>query len=90
MCSDLIQHVVVMTEAEFIILNYLQTSPDTWFARREIARRAVKRSVYEENQHWADAALPALVANKLADVNDAGLYRLHKKELFGKEGEDKD
>ena len=74
-----------MTEDEFIILNYLQASPDSWFARREIARRAVKRSVYEENQHWADAPLTALVANKLADTNDAGLYRFHKKKLFGED-----
>ncbi len=67
------------------VLSYLQARPDEWFSRREMARRAVKRAVYEENQHWIDAPLAALVANKLVDVNEAGLYKLHKKQIFGKD-----
>ncbi len=74
-----------MTDTELTILNYLLSSPEAWFGRREIARRAVKRSVYEENQHWADAPLAALVANKMVEVNDAGLYRYLKPKLFNKE-----
>jgi hypothetical protein len=67
-----------MTEEEFNIVNYLQSSPETYFARREIARRAVKRQIYEENQHWADAALTGLLLKGLIEQNESGLYRLKR------------
>ena len=70
----------IVTEAELTIINYLQTSPETYFARKEIARRAVKRQVYEENQHWADAPLAALVLKGVIEHNASGLYRLKKDE----------
>ena len=69
-----------MNEAEFTILNFLQSSPETYFARKEIARRAVKRQMYEENQHWADAALAALLLKGMIQQNESGLYRLKKDE----------
>jgi len=67
-----------MTEAEFTILNYLHSSPETYFARKEIARRAVRRQVYEENQHWADALLAALLLKGLIEQNASELIRLKK------------
>ena len=72
----------VMTEAELIILNFLQSSPETFFARKEIARRAVRRQEYEENPHWADAALAGLLLKSVIEQNDSGLYRLKKGEVL--------
>ena len=69
-----------MTDSEFTILNFLQTSPESFFARREIARRAVKRQEYEENPHWADAPLAALLAIGEIEQNEVGLYRLKQPE----------
>ena len=65
-----------MTEEQTVIINFLRSSPESYFARREIARRAVKRQVFEENQHWADAPLSLLLTEGLIEQNDAGLYRL--------------
>jgi hypothetical protein len=65
-----------MTEEQTVIINFLRSSPENYFARREIARRAVKRQVFEENQHWADAPLSLLLTEGQIEQNDAGLYRL--------------
>lgn len=70
-----------MTDAEQTIVTYLSTSPDSFFARKEIARRAVRRQVYEENQHWADAPLTCLVQQGIVEQNDQGLFRLSKDAL---------
>ena len=50
-----------MTYEEQLILSFLGGSPEAFFGRREIARKAVKRALYEQNQHWADAPLASLV-----------------------------
>ncbi len=68
-----------VSDAEFIILDFLRATPDAWYSRREIARRAVRRTEYEENPHWADQALAALVARGVAEANDQGLYRLMRR-----------
>ncbi len=65
-----------MTDEEILILNFLQPAPGTFFARREIARRAVRRQVFEENPHWPDAALAVLVNKGALEQNEAGLYRI--------------
>jgi hypothetical protein len=65
-----------MTEVEFEIINFLKQSPDAWFNRREIARKARRREEFEENPHWANAALTSLVDQKQVIQNDSGLYRL--------------
>jgi hypothetical protein len=64
-----------VTEDEYIVLMFLKSSPETWFARREIARRAVKRKIFEENAHWADVPLASLVGRGEIEHKD-GLYRL--------------
>jgi hypothetical protein len=74
-----------MNEAEYIVLAFLQTSPEIYFARREIARRAVKRKVYDEDPHWADAALVALVDRALVEQDETGRYRLKKEDLLGRD-----
>lgn len=71
-----------MTDEEQQIMTFLNSSPETYFARREIARRAVRRQVYEENQHWADAPLASLVLKGMVQQNDGGQYRIKKDELL--------
>ena len=67
-----------MTDVELTIMNYLGASPETYFARKEIARKAVRRSEYEENPHWADAPLTALLLKGVVEQNESGLYRFKK------------
>jgi len=66
-----------MTDEELPIVNYLKESPDTFFARREIARKAVRRKVFEENPHWVEAPLASLVDKDIVEINDSGCYRLN-------------
>lgn len=68
-----------MRDEESIILEFFRANSESTFARKEIARRAVRRSEYEENPRWADTPLQTLVARDLLEVDDAGLYRLKKK-----------
>ena len=65
-----------MSDEEQLIVTFLGTSPESFFGRKEIARRAVRRTVYEENQHWADAPLASLVQMGVIEQNKDGLYRL--------------
>lgn len=69
-----------MTDEEQLIMTFLNSSPETYFARREIARRAVRRAIYEENQHWADAPLASLLMKGLIQQNESGQYRAKKDE----------
>ena len=71
-----------MRDEEVQIINFLQCSPDSWFARKEIARRAVKRKEFEENPHWADTSLADLVARGVIENDLQGRYRLKKDELL--------
>ena len=67
-----------MTDDEFQIVNFLKASPETAFTRREIARKAVHRRVFEENPHWADAPLTSLVARKVVEQLENGTFQLPK------------
>jgi hypothetical protein len=67
-----------MTTEESAIVMFLQGSPDAFMARKEIARKAVKRSVFEENPHWADAALASLLNQGILEQNESAQYRLTK------------
>ena len=69
-----------MTDEESAILLFLQRSPDEFIARKEIARRAVKRKVFEENPHWVDAPLASLLNHRFVEQNDSAQYRLRKSE----------
>ena len=66
-----------MTDEEQQIIDFLKGSPDSFFARREIARKAVKRSEYEANPRWAEAPLTSLVDKEIVEMNDGGHYRLN-------------
>ncbi len=67
-----------MDHLEFAIVDFLRSNPETWFSRKEIARKAIGRDGFEENQHWIDVPLAALVGKKAVEQNDFGLYRLGK------------
>ena len=65
-----------MTSEEQCILDFLNSSPQSFFARKEIARKAARRQVYEENQHWANTPLASLLAQRKVEQNDSGQYRI--------------
>jgi hypothetical protein len=69
-----------MTYEELAILNFLKGSPESYLARREIARKALRRNVFEENPHWADAPLASLVDLDLVEQDDSGHYKIKKYE----------
>jgi hypothetical protein len=62
------------------IMTLLRGSPNVYFARREIARKALRRSVFEENPHWADAPLVSLVDQNLVEQDESGHYRIKRDE----------
>jgi hypothetical protein len=65
-----------VTREEYTVWLFLSENPEAAFARREIARRAVKRTVFEQDPHWADEALSALVARNQVVVDEDGHYRI--------------
>jgi hypothetical protein len=69
-----------MTHEELAIINLLRGSPESYVARREIARKAMRRAVFEENPHWADAPLAGLVDQGVVEQNDSGHYKIKKYE----------
>lgn len=68
-----------MTAVEMEIVQFLQSSRDSFFARKEISRRARSREEFEESPHWADAALGSLVSQNIVVQNDSGHYKLSDK-----------
>ena len=67
-----------MNEEEATVLAFLQANPESAFGRKEIARKATRRAIYEENPRWADAALNALVDKKLIVMNDSGHFQVNQ------------
>ena len=67
-----------MSYEEFAIMNFLKGSPNDYVARREIARKALKRATFEENPHWADAPLSALLDQGYVEQNESGHYKITK------------
>jgi hypothetical protein len=67
-----------MTAKESDVLNFLKGSPETWYNRREIAKKAGGRKLFEEDNHWCAPALAALVDQELIEQNDSGHYKYHK------------
>jgi len=65
-----------MTHEEMAVVSFLRGFPDIYVARREIARKALKRTVFEDNPHWADAPLASLVQQRLVEQDDSGHYRI--------------
>ena len=61
---------------EQTVLDYLATSPATFFSGREVCRRAGSKEMWEKNQRWAMPILSRLVAKGLVETDPAGHYRL--------------
>ena len=61
-------------------MDFLRSGPDNFVGRREIARKALKRTVFDEDPHWADAPLTSLVDRNLLEQNESGHYRIKRLE----------
>ncbi len=66
----------MLSADEQTVLQYLATSPNTFFSSREICRRAGSRETWEKNQRWAVPILARLLAQGLVETDPAGHYRL--------------
>ena len=66
-----------MTTEEQLIVEFMQHSPESGYARMEIARKAVRRKEFEENPRWADAPLTALADRKVVVLDKSGAFRLN-------------
>ena len=71
-----------MTDAEQKVLDYIKGSPDSYHGRKEIARKAVRRTEFEENPHWVEAPLASLLEKKIIEINDSGYYRLKTDDFY--------
>jgi len=69
-----------MTYEESKIIDFLKGSPNEFVARREIARKAVNRKLFDEDPHWADAPLSSLVNQEWLEQNESGHYKIKKYE----------
>ena len=68
-----------MNDEHTIIINFLKGSPESWCGKKEIARRAVKRRVFDDNPRWADEPIAELVAQDVIEENKDGQVRLKTK-----------
>jgi hypothetical protein len=66
-----------MTSAdEQAVLDYLATSPKSFFSSREVCRRAGDKETWEKNQRWALPILSRLTARGLIRTDAAGHYQI--------------
>jgi hypothetical protein len=65
-----------MNDEQTVIINFLKCSPGAWFAKKEIARRGVKRKEFEDNPRWSEEPLRELIAQQLVEQNNDGQVRL--------------
>ncbi len=69
-----------MTTEETAIICFLNGSPDAYVSRKEIARKAINRMVFEKNPHWVDAPLASLLERHVIERDEDGRYRIKKQE----------
>jgi uncharacterized protein YneF (UPF0154 family) len=65
-----------MSDEQVLIINFLKCSPEAWFGKKEIARRAVKRKEFEDNPRWSEEPLRELIAQHVVEENKDGQVRL--------------
>ena len=65
-----------MTDVEMEIIRFLKQTPDTFYNRKEISRKARGRQEYEEDPHWASAPLNTLVGLGHVVQNESGHYKI--------------
>jgi hypothetical protein len=66
-----------MTYLETAVVDFLRVTPTLFVTRREIARKAMGREAFEENQRWIDAPLASLLAKGLIEKDESGHFRIH-------------
>jgi hypothetical protein len=71
-----VKRLEIMTTVELEIIAFLKQTPDVYFARKEISRKARRREDYEEDPHWASGPLNSLVGQGYVIQNDSGHYAL--------------
>ncbi|MFM2295682.1 MAG: hypothetical protein RLZZ350_2095 [Verrucomicrobiota bacterium] len=64
--------------AEDDIIEYLKGNPETFFSRKEIAKRACHRSVFDEDPQWCVQPLHLLVERGEVEKSDSGHYRIQQ------------
>ena len=69
-----------MNDEQVLVINFLKGSPGAWFGKKEIARRAVKRRVFDDNPRWADEPIAELVSQKVIEENKDGQVRFRKED----------
>jgi hypothetical protein len=57
------------------VLNYLRSSPQTWFSAMEVSRRAGTRAQFEEEPRWAVNCLRYLFDMKLVERDSQAHYK---------------
>lgn len=67
-----------MSTEETVVLGFLEESPETWYSRREVARKAVRRSEWEENPNWAAGAISGLLSRGKIEENSSGSIKFRK------------
>jgi uncharacterized membrane protein len=63
-------------EDERLVLEYLAAFPAVFVSASEIARKAAGRRRCDEEPHWAQPVLAALLDKGLVERDDQGHYRL--------------
>jgi hypothetical protein len=66
----------VLSPEERIIMDYLATSPESFFSPREVCRRAGDKEKYSENPNWAVPFLSRLLTRGLVEADASGRYRI--------------
>lgn len=57
------------------VLNFLRSSPQTWFSAMEVSRRAGTRKQFEEETRWAVNCLRYLLDMKLVERDNQAHYK---------------
>jgi hypothetical protein len=70
----------VLSPEEKLVLDYLATSPQTFFSPREVCRRAGDKQMYSEKPNWAVPLLHRLLTRGLVETDASGRYRILAKE----------
>jgi hypothetical protein len=70
----------VLSPEERLVLEYLATSPKTFFSAREVCRRAGDKEMYSQNPNWAVSILNRLLQRGLVEVDPTGRYRILRRD----------
>jgi len=57
------------------VLNFLRSSPETWFSAMEVSRRAGTRKQFEEEPRWGVNCLRYLFDMKLVERDSSAHYK---------------